>query len=149
MNSLLAGVFSTFAVLFLSGIAAYGITRFECNVSVLLVLLCSRVLPPVVIALPLYVMAQFSGWLNHPSLLVFIYTAINLPVAIWMLTIIFGPRPRDQEEAARLEGASHFHILFFVLMPMVRAVLVCVGLLVFMQCWNAYLFAAHLISTTL
>jgi multiple sugar transport system permease protein len=149
MNSLLIGVVSTLVTLALGTMAAYGLTRFRHRFSgfaILAALLGTRLLPPVVMALPLYVMAQSTGFLDSRSFLILVYAAVNLPIAIWMMATVFGPRASDPEEAANLDGASHFHILFFILMPMVKGAVIVVGLLVFIQCWNEYLFAAYLTS---
>ena len=148
-NSLIIGVCSTLTTLVIGAMAAYSVTRFTHRISgfaLMAILLGTRVLPPVVIALPLYVMAQASGMLDSLSMLILIYTAINLPIAVWMMTSVFGERATDQEDAASLDGASHIYILFFILLPMVRSAAITVGLLIFIQCWNEYLFAAYLTS---
>lgn len=148
-NSLIIGICSTIASIVIGGMAAYSATRFTHRISgfaLMSILLGTRVLPPVVIALPLYFMAQQTGLLDSRSILIFIYTAINLPIAVWMMASVFGERATDQEEAAGLDGASHFHIFFFILLPMVRTAVITVGLLIFIQCWNEYLFAAYLTS---
>ena len=149
LHSIVIGVVSTLATLLLGGMAAYGITRFKSRFSsfaILSALLGTRILPPVVLALPLYVIAQYAGVLDSLGFLIFVYAAINLPIAIWMLAAAFGSRASDQEEAANLDGASHFHILLFILLPMVKGAIITVGLVVFIQCWNEYLFAAYLTS---
>jgi multiple sugar transport system permease protein len=149
VNSVIIGVCSTLATLLLGGMAVYGITRFTHKFSsfaLMSIILSTRVLPPVAIALPLYVMAQFTGTLDSLGTLIFVYTAVNLPIAIWMLAPVFGPRATEQEEAAILDGATHIHIFLFVLIPMVRTAVVTVGLIVFLQCWNEYLFAVYLTS---
>jgi ABC-type glycerol-3-phosphate transport system permease component len=107
-------------------------------------MLATRVLPPVVTIIPLYIMAQQTGTRDTLSVLVFVYTAINLPIAIWMLTPVFGPKATDQEEAAQLDGASHIFVFFQVVLPMVRTAMITVGLIVFLQCWNEYLLAVYL-----
>lgn len=148
-NSMLIGVISTFATLLLGSMAAYGITRFKSRFSsfaILSAFLGTRILPPVVLALPLYVMAQYAGVLDSLGFLILVYAAINLPITIWMLASAFGSRASDQEEAANLDGASHLHILLFILLPMVKGAVITVGFLVFIQCWNEYLFAAYLTS---
>jgi multiple sugar transport system permease protein len=148
-NSVVIGVVSTLATLALGAMLVYGVTRFTSKFSsskIMAALLATRILPPVVLALPLYVMAQKTGMLDSLGILIFVYTAINLPIAIWMLAPVFGARATDQEEAALLDGASHFHVLFFILVPMVKTAVITVGLLIFLQCWNEYLFAAFLTS---
>jgi multiple sugar transport system permease protein len=114
----------------------------------LAILFATRILPPVVIVLPLYLMAWTTGLYDTRTAMVLTYTAINLPVAAWLLQPILGPRAREQEEAAQLDGASHISIFFTILLPMVRVELVAAGLLVFLMCWNEYLFAAYLTADT-
>ena len=148
-HSLIIGVSATLATLVIGGMAAYGVTRFgrrSNGLALMAILLGTRILPPVVIALPLYVLAQQAGMLDTKSILILVYTAINLPIAVWMLAAAFGERATEQEEAASLEGASHLHIFFFILLPMVKTAIITVGLLIFIQCWNEYLFAAYLTS---
>jgi multiple sugar transport system permease protein len=148
-NSVMIGTLSTLATLALGGMLVYGLTRFTSKFSssrIMTAMLSIRILPPVVLALPLYYMAQMTGTLDSLSILVFAYTAINLPIAIWLLAPVFGSRATDQEEAAQLDGASHFHIFFFILIPTMKKAVITIGLLVFLQCWNEYLFAAFLTS---
>lgn len=148
-NSVVVGIFSTILSLVIGSMAIYSLTRFTQRLSaggVMATILCSRALPPVVIVVPLYVMAQVTGALDTLSALIFVYTAINLPIAIWLLAPVFGTKATDQEEAAQLDGASHLYILFFITLPMVRTALLTVGLLIFLQCWNEYLFAVYLTS---
>ncbi len=148
-NSIIIGISSTLATMLIGGMLVYGLTRFTSKFSspnIMAAILSTRILPPVVLALPLYFVAQKSGTLDTLGILVFIYAAINLPIVVWMLAPIFGPRATDQEEAAMLDGATHFHIFFFILLPVVKTAVITVGILVFLQCWNEYLFASYLTS---
>jgi multiple sugar transport system permease protein len=111
---------------------------------VLIGILASRILPPVVIVLPLYVMAQRLGALDTRSILILTYTAANLPVAVWLLLPVLGSAATDLEEAAQLDGASHFRILFQVVAPTAAAGIAAAGLLIFVLCWNEYLFSVYL-----
>jgi ABC-type glycerol-3-phosphate transport system permease component len=94
--------------------------------------------------LPIYMMALYSGTLDTRFALIFTYTATNLPVAVWLLLPLFGKAATEQEEAAQLDGASRFGIFFTIFLPMVAASTAAVGLLIFILCWNEYLFAAYL-----
>lgn len=153
-NSAIVASTSTFLTVMLGGMAVYGLTRFRYRVpwiglrndGILFAILASRILPPVVIAIPVYVMAQFTGTLDTHFALIFTYTAVNLPVAVWLLLPVFGNMATSQEEAAQLDGASHLRIFMTIFLPMVAAGIAAVGLLVFVLCWNEYLFAAFLTS---
>ena len=108
------------------------------------IILATRVLPPVALVLPLYVLAQATGTRDTLVLMIFVYTAINIPVATWLLLPVLGSEATEQEEAAQLDGASHLATFFTILLPMVRAGVVATGLIVSLMFWNEYLFAAYL-----
>ena len=107
-------------------------------------LLATRILPPATVVIALYMMAQATGLLDTRTALVLTYSAINLPVAIWLLLPVFGKRATDQEEAALLEGVSHLFILWDILRPMIMGSIAAVALVVFVLGWNEYLLAAIL-----
>lgn len=116
------------------------------NDGILFAILATRILPPVVVALPIYMMALYTGALDTHFALIFTYTAANLPVAVWLLLPVFGNTATSQEEAAQLDGASHLRIFLTIFMPMVAASTAAVGLVIFILCWNEYLFASFLTS---
>lgn len=107
-------------------------------------ILATRIVPPVVVILPLYMMAQRIGALDTHFALIAAYSAANLPVAVWLMMPVFGLAATEQEEAAQLEGASHVRIVFTIFMPMVAGSIAAIGLVIFVLCWNEYLFAAAL-----
>lgn len=106
--------------------------------------LATRLLPPAVMVLPLYLMAQTLGLLDTHVFMIAVYTAINLPVAVWLLQPVFGNRATEQEDAATLDGASKLQVLLEISVPMIAPALFAVGFLVFVLCWNEYLFSAYL-----
>ena len=112
--------------------------------SLMAALLSTRLLPPVVVVIPLYLMMQSLGWLETPVALIAACATANLPVALWLLFPILGSAATDPEEAALLDGASHFSIALTILLPMVAASVLAVSLLIFVLCWNEYLLAAFL-----
>ena len=119
------------------------------NDGILFAILATRILPPIVVVLPVYMMALYTGTLDTHVPLIFGYTAANLPVAVWLLLPVFGNIATPQEEAAQLDGASRFSIFFTIFLPMVAASTAAVGFLIFILCWNEYLFAAYLASDNL
>jgi multiple sugar transport system permease protein len=134
-NSTVVGLLSTLLTVFLGGMAVYGLTRFRYAApwtafgsrSILFAILATRILPPIVLVLPIYMMAQYTGTLDTRFALTFTYTAINLPVAVWLLQPVFGKAATDQEEAAQLDGASHLRIFFTIFLPMVATSTAAVG----------------------
>ncbi len=150
-NSLLISLSATALAVSLAAAALYGLTRckpsFLWPVPVLGVigfLLASRILPPVVVIIPVYALARAANMIDTRTVLILVYAAVNLPVAAWLLLPVIGSRASDQEEAAQLEGTTHLAILFGILMPMLRGGFMAVALIVFVLCWNEYLFAAYL-----
>jgi multiple sugar transport system permease protein len=151
-NSLVAGLAATAICVLLGGFAVYGVTRLPARrgamhiegEGLLFGLLATRLLPPVVLALPLYVMAQHTGTRDSLASLILVYAAINLPVAIWLLRPVLGGRASEMEESARLEGASHLRVFFELVLPVSASGFAAVAILVFILCWNEYLLAAYL-----
>ncbi|GAB2176795.1 carbohydrate ABC transporter permease [Dongia sp. agr-C8] len=143
-----SGAVSIAALLALAGVAvAFVLRRRGPVISVAgaaSLMLATRVLPPVVLVLPLYVLAQATGMRDTLVFMILVYTAINIPVATWLLLPVLGSAATEQEEAAQLDGASQLSIFFTILLPMVRASMVATGMIVFLLCWNEYLFAAYL-----
>ncbi len=105
-------------------------------------LLATRILPPMALILPVYIMAWHAALLDTHLLLILLYAAVNLPAALWLLTPLIGEYASDQEEAAQLDGASHATILFTIAMPMLAGGVMAVSVIIFLLCWNEYLFAA-------
>jgi multiple sugar transport system permease protein len=114
------------------------------NNGIMFAILATRILPPVVVVLPIYLAAHWANALDTIFVLVIVYTASNLPVAAWLLQPVFGQIRTDQEEAAQLDGASSLRIFFSIVLPMVAPGIAAAGLLIFVLCWNEYLFAAYL-----
>jgi multiple sugar transport system permease protein len=150
VNSAVVAASATLLALTLGGLAAYGLSRFRPRVlsgsAVMAAILATRILPPMVMVLPLYVMFNGASLLDTRTALVITYGAVNLPVAVWLLRPVFGPRASDQEEAALLDGASRFRIFFEIAVPMAAGGIAAAGILIFILCWNEYLFAAILTS---
>ena len=148
LNSAVVGTASTLLTLALGSMAIYGLTRlrFTHGDGLLALLLATRILPPVIVVLPLYLMAQQTGTLDTRVFLVLTYTAANLPVALWLLWPVFGVKATDQEEAALLDGATRLTIFLTIAVPMARGGIAAAGLLIFTLCWNEYLLSAFLAS---
>lgn len=109
-------------------------------------MITTRVLPPVAVALPIYVMAKFLNVLDSKALLILVYAAVNVPVAAWLAVPLIGLKRSEQEDAALLEGASEFLIFRSVILPMAAGGLFAIGAIVFMLSWNEYVLAVFLTS---
>jgi multiple sugar transport system permease protein len=144
-NSFIISATATLMVIASTCLMLYAITRLgNTRPWLLTLMLATRILPPVTVVIALYVMAQKTGLLDTRTALILTYSAINLPVAVWLLLPVFGKRATEQEEAALLEGVTHLYILWDILRPMIMTSIAAVALIVFMLAWNEYLFAAIL-----
>lgn len=114
------------------------------STGIMVAVLATRILPPVVLVLPIYLMARYTSTLDTRFALIVTYTATNLPVAVWLLRPVLGETASDLEEAAQLDGASHFRILFEIVVPLAARGLAAAALLIFILCWNEYLFSVYL-----
>ena len=81
-------------------------------------------MPPIVAVLPIYVMFQQLGLLDTQVALIATYTAVNLPIVVWLMRDFFAGIPLDLEESAEIDGASKFRVFFTIALPLVRSGLV-------------------------
>lgn len=116
------------------------------NSDILFWMISQRILPPVIAALPIYVMFQQIGLLDTHVALILTYTTVNLPIVIWLMFDFFVSIPRDLEESASLDGASKFRTFFEIILPLAKPGLVATALLMFIFAWNEYLLALFLSS---
>ncbi|RWE14125.1 MAG: carbohydrate ABC transporter permease [Mesorhizobium sp.] len=107
-------------------------------------MISNRIMPPIVAVLPIYVMFQQMRLLDTQMALIATYTAINLPIVVWLTRDFFAGIPLDLEESAQIDGASKFRVFFTIALPLVRSGLVATFLLVLILAWNEYLLALFL-----
>jgi multiple sugar transport system permease protein len=107
-------------------------------------IISNRIMPPIVAVLPIYVMFQQLKLLDTQVALIATYTAVNLPIVVWLTRDFFAGIPIDLEESAELDGASKFRVFFTIALPLVRSGLVATFLLVLILAWNEYLLALFL-----
>jgi sorbitol/mannitol transport system permease protein len=104
--------------------------------NVLMWMLSTKMLPPVGVLLPIYLMTQSLGLLDTKTALVFILMMINLPIIIWMLYTYFKDIPGEILEAARMDGAGLREEILFVLAPMAMPGIASTLLLNIILAWN-------------
>lgn len=114
------------------------------NQDILFWLISQRILPPVVVVIPVYLMFQQLNLLDTLPALVVTYATVNLPIVVWLMYDFFNALPRDLEESAAMDGASRMMIFWAVALPLARAGLAAVFLLVWILSWNEYLLALFL-----
>jgi multiple sugar transport system permease protein len=107
-------------------------------------MISNRIMPPIVAVLPIYVMFQQLRLLDTQVALIATYTAVNLPIVVWLTRDFFASIPLDLDESAEIDGASKFRVFFTIALPLVRSGLVATVMLVLILAWNEYLLALFL-----
>ena len=109
-------------------------------------LISQRILPPIAIVIPLYVLFQQVGLLDSLVALVITYVAANLPIVVWLMRDFFASLPRELEESAAVDGASVYRIVRSIVLPISVPGLVATFLIVLIFAWNEFLIALVLTS---
>lgn len=150
-NSVILASISTVAALVIGVPAAYGLARFEWpgrwrdHLSDWI--LSTRMLPPIVTIVPLFLMLREFDLLDSLAGLAIVYTAFNLPFVIWMMRGFFEEVPREIEEAAMLDGESRMGALLRIVLPLVKPGLAATAVFCLVVAWNEFLFALILTQT--
>jgi multiple sugar transport system permease protein len=148
LNSLILASVSTVFAMILGTIAAYSLVRFKTGGENLAVWIISqRMMPPVAIVFPVFLLYVFFGWVDTFFGLILLYTAFNLPYVIWMMRGYIEDIPLELEESALVDGCSRWAVLWKVVMPMARSGLFATAVFTFVFAWNEFLFALVLTRT--
>ena len=107
-------------------------------------MISQRILPPVAVVIPVYVLFQQIGLRNSLAALIITYVAVNLPIVVWLMRDSFQAIPLELEESAMIDGASRFTIFRKIVLPISRPSLASAFLLMLILTWNEYLFALML-----
>ena len=114
------------------------------NGDILFWIISQRILPPIVVVIPIYIMFQEVRLLDTHLALILVYAVANLPIVVWLMRDFFVSLPIELEESAQLDGASRFRIFWEVVLPLTRPGLAATMLLTLILNWNEYLFAVFL-----
>jgi multiple sugar transport system permease protein len=131
-------------------LAAYAVARyrFTGRRELMLFYLVVRMFPAVMIVIPMFILMRNVGLLDSRLGLALAYTALLLPVFIWMMKGYFDAVPADLEEAARIDGASRIGAMLRVILPLVVSGLVATSVFIAIGAWNEFLFALMLTTST-
>ncbi|MFT4041166.1 MAG: carbohydrate ABC transporter permease [Thermomicrobiales bacterium] len=147
-NSLLIAGGATIISVLIGSIAAYSLARFQTGGRHLgFWLLSQRMMPPVVLVVPFFLILREAGKMN-PRLgldqqipLILIYAVFNLPYVIWTMRSYFRSVPAELEESAMLDGNSRLGALFRITLPLALPGLVATTTFAFIFSWTEFLFA--------
>jgi sorbitol/mannitol transport system permease protein len=148
-HSLFTTLVSTGAVLLLAVPAAYSLSikpikRWR---DVMFFVLSTKMLPVVAAIIPIYIVARNIGILDNDWTLVILYTAMNLPIAVWMIRSFLLEVPIEVLDAARVDGAGLVTELTRVILPIVVPGLAATALICMIFSWNEFFFAVNLTAT--
>jgi len=148
-NSLIVSTLTVVVSLSLGTLAGYALSRskFRGRQGVLLVYLAIRLVPGVLLLIPLYLFMNKLGLLDSYIGLVLAYTTFTLPATIWLMKGFFDSLPPDLENAARIDGCSRIGAMWRISIPLVLPGLAATGTLTAITAWNDVLFAMLLTSS--
>jgi sorbitol/mannitol transport system permease protein len=148
-RSLVAVLGSAIIVLVLAVPCAYALAfrMIESWRDTLFFFISTKFLPPVGIIVPIYIIVNNLGLLDNIIALLIMYTAMNLPIAIWMLRSFFEEIPPDVVQAARVDGADVWTEMTQIILPMVAPGLTATVFIGAIFAWNEFFFAVSLTAT--
>jgi sorbitol/mannitol transport system permease protein len=148
-NTLIITLVSTITAMLLGIPAAYSLAFFPGKRSdfTLMWMISTRMLPPAGVIVPLYVLALDLKLLDTHAGLVLVYTAMNVPLVVWMMRSFFLDLPYEIIEAGRIDGVSLLQELRYIILPLVMPGLTATFLLCLIFAWNEFFFAFNLTTS--
>jgi multiple sugar transport system permease protein len=142
-NSLIVAIVSTVLAVGMGTFTAYGFSRFRLagEQDLLFFILSTRMLPPIVVAIPMFLMYRAVG-LNDTHLgLIILYTAFNLSFSVWLMKGFIDEIPKEYEEAALVDGYTRMQAFFKIVLPEAATGIAATAVFCFITAWNEYAFA--------
>ncbi|MBI1778177.1 MAG: carbohydrate ABC transporter permease [Proteobacteria bacterium] len=148
INSLVIGFGSTFLAILFGTAAAYAFSRFKVPLKddLLFFILSTRMMPPIAVAIPIYLMYRELGLTDTKLGMILLYTAVNLSLAVWLLKGFIDEIPREYEEAAMIDGYTRLQAFWKVVLPQASTGIAATAIFCLIFAWNEYAFAVLLTS---
>ena len=143
MNSLIVAITSTILAVGMGTFTAYGFSRFKVKgeADLLFFILSTRMLPPIVVAIPMYLMFRVVGLNDTHWGLIILYTAFNLSFSVWLMKGFMDEIPKEYEEAALVDGYTRMEAFFKIVLPEAATGIAATAVFCFITAWNEYAFA--------
>jgi multiple sugar transport system permease protein len=143
LNSLIIAISSTVLAVSMGTLTAYGFSRFKVKGEQdwLFFILSTRMLPPVVVAIPMFLMYRTFGLTDTHIGLIILYTAFNLSFSVWLMKGFIDEIPREYEEAALVDGYTRLQAFFKIVLPEATTGIAATAVFCFIIAWNEYAFA--------
>src|ERR1700756_243473 len=148
VNSLIIGFGSTFLAVFLGTLAAYAFSRIRVPLAddLLFFILSTRMMPPVAVAIPIYLMYRQLNLTDTRLGMILLYTAVNVSLAVWLLKGFIDEIPREYEEAALVDGYTRLQALRKVVLPQAVTGIAATAIFCLIFSWSESAFAVLLTS---
>jgi len=142
-NSIIIAGISTILALTLGTFTAYGFSRFKLagENDWLFFILSTRMLPPVVVAIPIFLMFRTIGLVDSHAGLILLYTALNLSFCVWLMKGFMDEIPVEYEEAALVDGYTRFEAFWKIVLPQSATGIAATAVFSFITAWNEYALA--------
>ena len=150
MNSVIIGFGSTFFAIVLGTAAAYAFSRFKVPFKddLLFFILSTRMMPPIAVAIPIFLMFRQLGLSDTHAGMILLYTAVNLSLSVWLINGFIDEIPIEYEEAALIDGYTRFQAFVKVVLPQAATGIASTAIFCLIFAWNEYAFAVLLTSGT-
>ena len=150
LNSVVIGFGSTFLSVFLGTLAAYAFSRFKVPLKddLMFFILSTRMMPPIAVAIPIFLMFRQLGLSDTHLGMILLYTAVNLSLSVWLLKGFIDEIPVEYEEAALIDGYTRMQAFFKVVLPQATTGIASTAIFCLIFAWNEYAFAVLLTSGT-
>ena len=148
VNSLIIALASTFCAVTLGTLAAYGFSRFKVPLKddLLFFILSTRMMPPIAVAIPIYLMYRELGLSDTKLGMILLYTSVNVSLAVWLQKGFIDEIPREYEEAAMVDGYTRLQAFWKVVLPQASTGIAATAIFCMIFAWNEYAFAVLLTS---
>jgi multiple sugar transport system permease protein len=145
-NSVIVSVISIVAALFIGTIAGYVLSRFSFRGRTLIFfsILSVRVIPPLVMGVPLFILYRRLDLYDTRIGLILVYTALAIPFATWLMETFFAEVPKEITEAALVDGSTKFQVFRYVAVPMAKTGLATTAIFIFITTWSEFALALSL-----
>ena len=143
-NSLLTCGLATFFSIFFAAMSGYAISRFKFTGKKILwfLIALTQTIPWIIILIPYYISLSKIGFVNNLVVLGMTYMAVFLPTSAWLFVGFFNNIPYEMEEAAKIDGCSHWGIFFRIILPLSVTSISAIALVAFVTGWGDYLFSS-------
>lgn len=142
VDSLIISTSTTLITVVIGAAAAYSMARFDTGgTNLSFWILSQRIIPPVAIILPMFLLYRTLKLIDTHIGLVLLYVVFNLPLAIWMMRSYIADIPQEIEESAMIDGASRLQVLWRIVLPLAAPGISATTVFVFIFAWTEFIFA--------